>query len=348
MTEPIIDVVGLSRDFTVRAPAGRLRRTSRTVRAVRDLTFSVPEGAAVGYIGANGAGKSTTIKMLTGILVPTAGTARTCGREPHRQRRELAREIGVVFGQRTQLWWDLPLHESFRALAAIHRLPSDRAARRQVELVDRLDLGEFLDTPVRQLSLGQRIRGEIAAALLHSPRLLVLDEPTIGLDVLSKERLRGFLVEERAAHGTSLLLTTHDMDDVQRLTERILVVDHGQMAFDGTLAGLVDRVGAQRVVVVDLLGGAHGAGAGVGVGGGAGGAGEAGGRAAEVPDLHGIPGTELVAVEADGLRQRLAFTPGLTTAAEVIAAVAARATVRDVAIEEPDIEDVVRRLYLSQ
>ena len=330
MTEPIIDVAGLSRDFTVRAPAGRLRRTSRTVHAVRDLTFSVPEGAAVGYIGANGAGKSTTIKMLTGILVPTTGTARTCGKEPHRQRRELAREIGVVFGQRTQLWWDLPLHESFRALAAIHRLPSDRAAQRQVELVDRLDLGEFLDTPVRQLSLGQRIRGEIAAALLHSPRLLVLDEPTIGLDVLSKERLRGFLVEERAAHGTSLLLTTHDMDDVQRLTERILVVDHGQMAYDGTLAGLVDRVGAQRVVVVDFVGDADGSGS------------------AGVPDLRGIPGTELVSVEADGLRQRLAFAPGLTTAAEVIAAASTRATVRDVAIEEPDIEDVVRRLYLSQ
>jgi ABC-2 type transport system ATP-binding protein len=333
MTEQIIDVAGLSRDFRVRAPAGRLRRTSRTVHAVRDLTFSVAEGAAVGYIGANGAGKSTTIKMLTGILVPTAGTARTCGKVPHQERRELAREIGVVFGQRTQLWWDLPLHESYRALAAVHRIPGDRAARRQAELVDRLDLGEFLDTPVRQLSLGQRIRGEIAAALLHSPRLLVLDEPTIGLDVLSKERLRGFLVEERAAHGTSLLLTTHDMDDVQRLTERVLVVDRGSMAFDGTLAGLVDRVGAQRVVVVDLVGG---------------GASGAGGASGGVPDLHGIPGTELVAVEADGLRQRLAFTPGLTTAAEVIAAVSARATVRDVAIEEPDIEDVVRRLYLSQ
>ena len=332
MTEPIIDVAGLSRDFRVRTPAGRLRRTTRTVHAVRDLTFSVAEGAAVGYIGANGAGKSTTIKMLTGILVPTAGTARTCGRVPHQERRDLAREIGVVFGQRTQLWWDLPLHESYRALAAVHRLPADRAARRQAELVDRLDLAEFLETPVRQLSLGQRIRGEIAAALLHSPRLLVLDEPTIGLDVLSKERLRGFLVEERAAHGTSLLLTTHDMDDVQRLTERVLVVDRGSMAFDGTLAGLVDRVGAQRVVVVDLVSGAGGP----------------GGGAPGVPDLQGIPGTELVSVEADGLRQRLAFTPGTTTAAEVIAGVAARATIRDVAIEEPDIEDVVRRLYLSQ
>lgn len=331
MTEPIIDVAGLSRDFRVRTPAGRLRRTTRTVHAVRDLTFSVAEGAAVGYIGANGAGKSTTIKMLTGILVPTAGTARTCGRVPHQERRDLAREIGVVFGQRTQLWWDLPLHESYRALAAVHRLPADRAARRQAELVDRLDLAEFLETPVRQLSLGQRIRGEIAAALLHSPRLLVLDEPTIGLDVLSKERLRGFLVEERAAHGTSLLLTTHDMDDVQRLTDRVLVVDRGSMAFDGTLASLVDRVGAQRVVVVDLVGRSSGTGSTPGV-----------------PDLHGVTGTELVAVEADGLRQRLAFTPGLTTAAEVIAAVAARATVRDVAIEEPDIEDVVRRLYLSQ
>ncbi|HEY9409999.1 MAG TPA: ATP-binding cassette domain-containing protein [Jiangellaceae bacterium] len=321
MTEPIIDVRDLRRSFTVRSPNGRIRRTRSVVHAVDGLTFAVADGAAVGYIGANGAGKSTTIKMLTGILVPSSGSVRTCGLEPIRNRRRLARDIGVVFGQRSQLWWDLPLHESFRTLAAIHGLDEATATRRREELVDRLDLGSFLQTPVRQLSLGQRIRGEIGAALLHRPRLLVLDEPTIGLDVLSKERLRVFLTEQRALHGTSLLLTTHDMDDVQRLTERIIVVDHGRMAYDGTLPGLVERVGAERVMVLDLQDPA--------------------------PPLTDVPGTAVVGVEAGGLRQRLSFTPTETTAAAVLDGVGRHAVVRDLAIEEPDIEDVVRRLYLA-
>ena len=321
MTEPIIDVRDLRRSFTVRSPNGRIRRTRSVVHAVDGLTFAVADGAAVGYIGANGAGKSTTIKMLTGILVPSSGSVRTCGLEPIRNRRRLARDIGVVFGQRSQLWWDLPLHESFRTLAAIHGLDGATATRRREELVDRLDLGSFLQTPVRQLSLGQRIRGEIGAALLHRPRLLVLDEPTIGLDVLSKERLRVFLTEQRALHGTSLLLTTHDMDDVQRLTERIIVVDHGRMAYDGTLPGLVERVGAERVMVLDLQDPA--------------------------PPLTDVPGTAVVGVEAGGLRQRLSFTPTETTAAAVLDGVGRHAVVRDLAIEEPDIEDVVRRLYLA-
>ncbi|WP_026877678.1 ABC transporter ATP-binding protein [Jiangella gansuensis] len=322
MTEPIISVRDLRREFVVRSPAGRLRRTRTVVAAVDGLSFDLAEGSAVGYIGANGAGKSTTIKMLTGILVPTAGTVRTCGLEPVRRRRDLARQIGVVFGQRSQLWWDLPLRESFRTLAAIHRLAPAAWPVRRDELVDRLDLGSFLDTPVRQLSLGQRIRGEIAAALLHSPRLLILDEPTIGLDVLSKERLRVFLAEQRALHGTTLLLTTHDMDDVQRLTERIIVVDHGRCVYDGTLTGLVGRVGAERVMAVDL--------------------------AEPVASLGEIAGVRTVAVESDGLRHRLAFTPERTTAGAILEAVGQRAQVRDLSIEEPDIEDVVRRLYLSQ
>ena len=227
----------------LRQAAGRVRRTKRVVTAVDDISFTITAGEAVGYIGANGAGKSTTIKMLSGILVPTSGTVRTCGLDPVRQRRELARHIGVVFGQRSQLWWDLPLVESFRVLAAIHGLADGAWQARRDELVDRLEMGEFLDQPVRQLSLGQRMRGEVAAALLHSPRLVVLDEPTIGLDVLSKERLRVFLREERASHGTTLLLTTHDMGDIERLCDRVLVVDHGRLAYDGTLPGLVTRVG---------------------------------------------------------------------------------------------------------
>ncbi|MCO5308733.1 MAG: ATP-binding cassette domain-containing protein [Austwickia sp.] len=296
--------------------------TRRTVlRAVDDLTLTIAPGEAVGYIGANGAGKSTTIKMLTGILTPSAGQVRTGGLDPLRHRKELARRIGVVFGQRSQLWWDLPTAESFRILGAIHRLGAQRTATRTQELVERLELGEYLDRPVRQLSLGQRMRAEIAAALLHSPELLILDEPTIGLDLLSKQRLREFLVAERAAYGRTLLLTTHDMGDIERLCDRVLVVDRGRLVYDGSLPGLAAQVGAQRVLVVDL--------------------------AAPTPDLIGIPATTHLGSQADGLRQRLAFDPAATSAAVVLAAVATRAEVRDLSIEEPDIEDVVRRLYLA-
>ncbi|QOR69991.1 ATP-binding cassette domain-containing protein [Ruania alkalisoli] len=317
MTDTIITCEGLSRDFVLRHGRG-LRRRSTLTHAVTDMTFEIERGAAVGYIGANGAGKSTTIKMLTGILLPSRGQVRTCGLDPVARRRQLASRIGVVFGQRSALWWDLPLHESFTALGAIHRIAGNQLNRRRTELVDQLDLGPFLTTPVRQLSLGQRIRGELAAALLHSPELLILDEPTIGLDVLSKERLRQFLVAERAVRGTTLLLTTHDMDDVDRLTDRVLVVDSGRLVFDGTLPGLVSRVGAQRELQLDLV--------------------------APTPALTGIAHTTLVRTEADGLRQRLSFS-AQTTAATVLAAVSERAEVRDLAISEPDIEEVVRRLY---
>jgi viologen exporter family transport system ATP-binding protein len=316
-----VDIVDLTRTFVVkrRGPDGRKART--TLAAVDAMTFRVKPGESVGYIGANGAGKSTTIKMLCGILVPTSGQVRTCGLDPLKSRRDLARRIGVVFGQRSQLWWDLPLRESFSILAAIHRLEPAAAGRRTTELVDQLEMGETLDIPVRQLSLGQRMRAEIAAALLHSPELLILDEPTIGLDVVSKARLREFLIAERAARGTTLLLTTHDMGDIERLCDRVLVVDHGRLAYDGTLPGLAATVGAQRVLVVDLT---H-----------------------PTPALQDIPGTTHLGSEADGLRQRLGFDAEATTAATVLAAVAARADVRDLSIEEPDIEDVVRRIYQS-
>jgi ABC-2 type transport system ATP-binding protein len=315
----LVEVTDLHRDFVVRRKAGRLRRTRHVVAAVDGVSFSIQPGECVGYIGANGAGKSTTIKMLTGILVPTSGSVRVCGLEPVRQRAQLARRVGVVFGQRSQLWWDLPLRESFRLLAAIHRLPAIAWHPRLDECVELLEMQPFLETPVRQLSLGQRMRGEVTAALLHAPELLVLDEPTIGLDLLSKERLRGFLVRERAQRGTTVLLTTHDLPDIERLCDRILVVDHGRVAFDGTLPGLVARVGAERVLVVDLV--------------------EPG------PPLTDVPGTTLRSVEAGGLRQHLAFRPEDTTAAAVVAAVSARVELRDLAVTEPDIEDVVRRLY---
>ena len=316
---PALEVTDLVREYVVRERGeGRFRRRRRVVRAVDGLSLRVEPGEAVGLIGANGAGKSTTVKLLTGILVPTAGTVRTCGLDPVARRRDLARRIGVVFGQRSQLWWDLPLAESFRLLAAIHRLPAAVWRPRLDELDARLDLGGFLTTPVRQLSLGQRMRGEVAAALLHSPELLLLDEPTIGLDVVSSERLRRFLRAERAERGTTLLLTTHDMGDVERLCERVLVVEAGRAAYDGDLPGLVRRVGARRVLVVDLR---------------------------EPGPALSVPGAELLGVEADGLRQRFAFSPEETTAAAVLAEVSRRAGVRDLSVEEPGIADVLRQLH---
>lgn len=317
MAEPVIETEALTRTFRVRQG---LRR--ETVTAVEDLTVRVEAGESVGYIGANGAGKSTTIKMLAGILVPTRGGVRTCGLEPVRQRKELARRIGVVFGQRSQLWWDLAVRESFSILSAIHGLGAARERDRTDELVAQLEMESFLDRPVRQLSLGQRMRAEVAAALLHSPQLVILDEPTIGLDVLSKQRLREFLISERREHGTTLLLTTHDMGDVERLCDRILVLDRGHLAYDGTLPGLAATVGAQRVLVVDL----------------------------EEPsaDLVGVPHATHLSSESQGLRQRLAFDAEQITAAALLAAVAECAPVRDLSIEEPDIEDVVRRIYASR
>lgn len=314
----VIEAEGLTREFVGRPDRKNRLRRPRHV-AVDHLDLTVEAGESVGYIGANGAGKSTTIKMLVGILVPTSGTVTTVGLHPQKQRRALARRVGVVFGQRSQLWWDLPVHESFSILSAIHSLSAADERARTAELVEMLEMGEFLASPVRQLSLGQRMRAEVAAALLHRPELLILDEPTIGLDVLSKQRLREFLVAQRHEHGTTLLLTTHDMGDVERLCDRILVVDRGSLAFDGTISGLARTVGARRELVVDL--------------------------ASAGPDLIDVAGTEHVRSESGGLRQRLAFDPQSTTAARVLAAVAERAEVLDLSIEEPDIEDVVREIY---
>ncbi|HEV7657779.1 MAG TPA: ATP-binding cassette domain-containing protein [Mycobacteriales bacterium] len=312
----IIELDGLTRHFVVRRPGRRFRREKRVVRAVDGISFSVAEGECVGYIGANGAGKSTTVKMLTGILVPTSGLVRVCGLEPVRQRRELARRIGVVFGQRSQLWWDLPLAESFRLLAAIHRLPPAQAADRLQRCVALLDLSPFLDTPVRQLSLGQRMRGEVTAALLHSPQLLLLDEPTVGLDIVSKEALRTFLADERREAGTTILLTTHDLPDIERLSNRVVVVDGGKVVHTGDLAGLAAAAGVDRVLTVELT--------------------------TPAAPLADVPGTRLLSVEAGGLRQNLALTG---SAAAAVAAVSARVELRDLTIAEPGIEDVVARLY---
>ncbi len=320
---PIISAQDLTKHFTVsrrragaRGPFARFMRERVEVRAVERVSFTVAPGEMVGYIGPNGAGKSTTIKMLTGILVPTTGTVTVSGLEPSPKRTELARRIGVVFGQRTQLWWDLPLRDSFDLLRHIYRVPEARHRQNVERCIELLAMGEFLRTPVRQLSLGQRMRGEVTAALLHDPEILFLDEPTIGLDVVARARLREFLLNINRERGTTVLLTTHDMGDIERLCSRLMIVDRGGIIYDGALENIRNRFGGERTVVVDME--------------------EA------TPPLQ-VPHARVVRIE--GPRQWLTFAREETSAADVIAAVARSARIIDLTVEEPSIEDVVRRIY---
>lgn len=210
------------------------RREKHEIRALDDLSFRIDDGEIVGYIGKNGAGKSSTIKVLSGILVPDSGECTVNGRVPWKQRKQHVAEIGVVFGQRSQLWWDVPVIDSFELLKEIYRVDDARYRRNLDELTALLDLGELLRTPARQLSLGQRMRCEIAASLLHDPKVLFLDEPTIGLDAVSKLAVRSFIQQRNKTHGTTVLLTTHDMQDIEALATRILLIGEGKLLLDGT------------------------------------------------------------------------------------------------------------------
>ncbi|MET9841408.1 MULTISPECIES: ABC transporter ATP-binding protein [Streptomyces] len=319
--DALISLDGVEKVFDVRRRVGLMRREKRQVRAVDGISFAVARGEMVGYIGPNGAGKSTTIKMLTGILTPSGGRLRVAGIDPARERVRLAQRIGVVFGQRTTLWWDLPLKDSYGLMRRMYRVPRARFEENLERCVDRLDLAELLDVPVRQLSLGQRMRGDIAAALLHDPDVLYLDEPTIGLDVVSKAKVRGFLRQLNEERGTTVLLTTHDLQDIEQLCERVMVIDHGRLMYDGALGGLhsAGSVGeSERTLVVDLE--------------------------RELAPIS-VPGARVVKVE--GPRQWLAFPAG-SSAAPLVSAVAAQYPLVDLSVREPDIEDVIARMYAGR
>jgi ABC-2 type transport system ATP-binding protein len=307
----MIEVEHLSKQFVVRR--GRFRRERHVVEAVRDISFHVERGELLGYLGPNGAGKSTTIKMLTGILVPSGGRVSVGGLDPSKRRIELAKRIGAMFGQRVQLWWDLPLIDSFELLRHIYKVPADRYRASLARFREVLDLDPFLHTPVRQLSLGQRIRGELTASMLHEPELLFLDEPTIGLDVVAKQRVRDFLVEINRERGVTVLLTTHDLGDIERLCRRLLVIDQGSLIWDGRIDELRERYGGERTLIVDLE--------------------------EPAPPLQ-IEGARVEKV--DGPRQWLRFRG---PAADLTARVAAAARLVDLQITEPDIEEIVRRIY---
>lgn len=330
---PIIHTEQLRRVFHHKTRDEKTRKKTTTeLVAVNDLSITVEAGESIGYIGANGAGKSTTIKMLLGILRPTSGSVTTHGVDPMARRVDIAKKTGVVFGQRSALWWDLPLRESFLILGDVFRLDSAVRDERTAALTDTLSLGAFLDKPVRQLSLGQRMRGELAAALLHSPSLVVLDEPTIGLDVLSKQYLREFLLTEQKEHGTTLFLTTHDMGDVAQLCGRIVVVNEGAAVFDGTLSELTRVVGKERIVKVSC-------------------------QQDNAADLLGdISGARLVPQETtgdesgegkpgDGRHVELHFDPDAVAIDHILRSVLDRVDVVDLSTAEPDPEETMRDLY---
>ena len=298
------------------AVSGLVRRRHREVVALDGISFTLETGELVGYIGPNGAGKSTTVKVLGGILVPDAGRCEVDGRVPWRDRVEHVRRIGVVFGQRTQLWWDLPVIESFDLLRHIYGVDAAAHLRAREELVELLDLMPLLDTPVRQLSLGQRMRCDLAAALLHAPPILFLDEPTIGLDAVSKLAVRDFVRRLNQERGTTVILTTHDMDDIEALCTRVIVIGDGAILSQGTVQDLRRLVSSERRLIVDVET-----------------------EGAQVSD----PEAEVIG--RDGHRVYLRFFPERTPAAELIARVTARWPVRDLFVENPPIEELVAALY---
>lgn len=298
------------------AVRGLVRRRTRTVEALKNVSFSLESGELLGFIGPNGAGKSTTIKILSGILRPDAGRVEIDGLVPYADRIKHVGRIGVVFGQRTQLWWDLPVIDGFDLLRDIYRVEPARYARTRDELVAMLRLERILDQPVRQLSLGQRMRAEIAAALLHEPSILFLDEPTIGLDAPSKLAVREFVKRLNRERGVTVLLTTHDMHDIEALAERVIVIGHGQVLADSPFEALRADVLRERRLFVDFAG--------------------------EAPLIE-MPGVQVRARSGKSLE--LAFDPMVLSAPALIAAITADHAVEDIHVEQPAIEEVIARFY---
>jgi ABC-2 type transport system ATP-binding protein len=328
---PIIEVEDLSKDFRSfrrrEGVWGALQnlfvREYVTVHAVDHVSFTIEPGEMVGYIGANGAGKSTTIKMLTGILVPTSGRLVANGFVPYRDRRHYTRQLGVVFGQRTQLWWDIAVVESFRLLKEIYEI-SDSDYRRRLGLFSEiLNVQEYLHTPVRKLSLGERMRCDLAASLLHNPPLLFLDEPTIGLDVVAKDRIREFLKEVNRLHRTTVLLTTHDLADIEELCRRIIVIDKGRVLFDGPLAEMKDRLAEYNQVKFFLK------------------------DRSQVSRLNLVALDGIKCERVDELTYTMRFDRNRYSTAEVIRNLVNTLEVQDIFVEEEPIEDIVKRIYLS-
>jgi ABC-2 type transport system ATP-binding protein len=295
---------------------GLFSRQYSLIKAVDDISFSINKGELVGYIGPNGAGKSTTIKMLTGLLVPSKGEILINNQIPWKERKTYVSNIGAVFGQRTTLWWDLPVIDSIKLLKHIYKIPSTIFQENFAEFSHLLELNTFIDTPVRSLSLGQRMRADICAALLHNPEIVFLDEPTIGLDVVAKERIRQFILHMNRDRKTTILLTTHDLMDVEKLCNRVMIIDHGKLLYDGKLKKLREKYGGKRKLIVEF---------------------------AEEYKNPMVDGAEIS--DHEDLRVTYSFDRSVVSASTLIQRISKRFRVHDLAVREPDIENTIRRIY---
>lgn len=295
-----------------------------TFEAVKDLNFEIPKGEIFGFIGANGAGKSTTLKMLTGILTPTSGTCLINGKNPQKNRTAYVKDIGVVFGQRTQLWWDLALQETYSVLKEIYDISDSEFHKRMAFLNEVLDLNAFIKDPVRTLSLGQRMRADIAASLLHNPKVLFLDEPTIGFDVAVKDNIRKAIKQINQEEQTTILLTTHDLNDIELLCDRIFMIDRGQEIFDGSVSQLKQRFGKMHEVRFEMT------------------------QQLEVEQLDYHQHFSDLEVIKDGLQVTIQFDATKVAIPDLVKFTLSQVNVKDIAVKDADIEEIIRRFFRKE
>ncbi|MEE1220093.1 MAG: ATP-binding cassette domain-containing protein [Ruminococcus sp.] len=329
----MIYVENLRKDFkkTIKDPGIKgsiksfFKPNNEIVSAVKDISFSVEKGEILGFIGPNGAGKSTVIKMLTGILTPTSGTCTINGYNPQKDRKKYVKEIGVVFGQRTQLWWDLPLTETYSVLKEIYEVEDSQFKKRMEFLNEVLELDSFIKSPVRTLSLGQRMRADIAASMLHSPKVLFLDEPTIGLDVVVKDNIRNAIAKINSEENTTVVLTTHDLADIELLANRIVMIDKGSKVFDGKITELKSKYGQMRELAFI----------------------SDNDKALEVLDYHNalkITEEDLIS-EKDGSSYKIRFNSSLVPVSKMLEYTLSKINIKDINVKDADIEEIIRRLY---
>jgi ABC-2 type transport system ATP-binding protein len=325
MNMSVIEVKELTKIFRIPkkepgfggAVKGLFNPQYRDKTAVDGISFKLDAGEIVGYIGVNGAGKSTTIKMLTGVLMPSGGSVKVLGRDPHKQRVDNAKDIGVVFGQRTQLWWDLALIESLNLIAKIYNVHPVKYKLMLDQFTETLELGELLKTPVRNMSLGQKMRSELAAALIHEPKVVYLDEPTIGLDLIVKERIRDFIKAECLSKGMTVILTTHDLGDIEELCKRVIIIDDGRIIYDGPIDTIKKKFGKFREISFDTAEQANG--------------------------LNMPEGAQILSIEERKVQVR--FNRTVTTASRVASAVMNQIEVTDFSLSEPDLGGIVKQIY---